>query len=81
MAPVAAFLASEACEVSGQVFAVGGGYVSRVEIVEAAGAVLGDEFGPEDVAAKLDALSDLSTAEPFANAMAAVQKALKAASS
>jgi len=37
------------------------------------------EATPEAFAEHLDAISDLGTAEPFANAMAAVQKALELA--
>jgi len=78
VAPVVAYLASEVCDLNGQCFSVGGGYVSRVAVVECAGAVL-PEATPEAFAEHLDAISDLGTAEPFANAMAAVQKALELA--
>jgi len=78
VAPVVAYLASESCDLNGQCFSVGGGYVSRVAVVECAGGVLEDAT-PEAFAAQVDAMSDLTSAEPFANAMAAVQKALELA--
>lgn len=76
VAPVMAYLASEGCESSGEVFSVGGGYVARVETVEAKGVRLDGDFSPEDFASQIDAVRDLSEAQPFANAMAAIQKAL-----
>jgi 3-hydroxyacyl-CoA dehydrogenase/3a,7a,12a-trihydroxy-5b-cholest-24-enoyl-CoA hydratase len=78
VAPVVGYLASESCDINGQCFSVGGGYVSRVAVVECAGGMM-KEATPEAFAEQLDAISDLSTAEPFANAMAEVQKALELA--
>src|SRR5262245_818044 len=52
VSPVVAYLASEKCEESGQVYAVGGGYVSRVAVVEGRGTFFaGGELTPEQVAA------------------------------
>ena len=76
VAPVMAYLASERCEVNGQCFAVGGGYVSRVEVVECGGVVL-SEPTPEAFERQMVEASDLDSAQPFTNAMAAVQSALK----
>ncbi|MBO6937341.1 MAG: SDR family oxidoreductase [Deltaproteobacteria bacterium] len=75
VAPVVAYLVSEGCDLNGQCFSVGGGYVSRVAVVECAGGIL-TEATPEAFAAQVESMSDLKTAEPFANAMAEVQKAL-----
>ncbi len=77
VSPLVAYLASEACDDNGQVYAVGGGYVSRVAVVEGKGAVFtGDALEPEDLAARWDAINDLSEATPFGSAMEAVQAAL-----
>jgi 3-hydroxyacyl-CoA dehydrogenase/3a,7a,12a-trihydroxy-5b-cholest-24-enoyl-CoA hydratase len=77
VSPVVAHLASEACEDSGQVYAVGGGYVSRVAVVEGAGTFFpGGELTPEQVADGWATINDLSQAKPFGNAMEAVQVAL-----
>ena len=77
VAPLVALLASESFTETGRVFAVGGGYVSRVELVEAAGVVLDDGFSIEDVAAKIGAASDLGAAKPYDNAMDAIGASLK----
>ncbi|MBZ0122234.1 MAG: SDR family NAD(P)-dependent oxidoreductase, partial [Sandaracinaceae bacterium] len=76
VSPLVALLASEACEHSGEVFAVGGGYVSRVAVVEGAGTLFGGPMTPEDVLARMAAITDLSAAKPFASAMDEVQAAL-----
>ncbi|MCC7541224.1 MAG: SDR family oxidoreductase [Deltaproteobacteria bacterium] len=79
VAPLVAYLCSDKCKVSGEVFAVGGGYLSRVAIVEAAGVFL-DQTTIESVAANLESARDLSKARPFGNAMEAagamMQKAM-----
>ena len=77
VSPLVAFLASEACDDNGQIYAVGGGYVSRVAVVEGAGTVFeGDTLAPEQIAERWGQINDLSAAQPFANAMDAVQAAL-----
>lgn len=77
VSPVVVYLASEACEEVGEVYAVGGGYVSRVAIVEAKGALFtGAELSPEQVREGWAQINDLTGAAPFANAMAAIQAAL-----
>lgn len=70
VAPLVAYLCSEACKVTGETFAVGGGYVARVAVVEAAGVFL-DDVTVENVAEHLEAARDLSKAKPFGNAMEA----------
>ncbi|MEO0325178.1 MAG: SDR family oxidoreductase [Myxococcota bacterium] len=77
VSPLVAFLASEGCEANGHIYAVGGGYVSRVAFLEGAGAVLDAEtMTPESVAAAWDRIEDLGDATAPESAMAAVQKAL-----
>ncbi len=79
VAPIVAYLASEANDANGQVFAVGGGYVSRVEVVEAPGVVLADGFGPDEVAAQFAAASNLDGAKAYGNAMEAIGAGLSRA--
>ncbi|MCA9609761.1 MAG: SDR family oxidoreductase [Myxococcales bacterium] len=76
VSPLVAYLASEGCEANGQIYAVGGGYVSRVALVEGAGTMLSGEVTPEQVAGAWADIEDLSAAKPFANAMEAVGAAL-----
>ena len=76
VSPLVAYLASEGVEESGQTYAVGGGYVSRVAVVEGAGVVAKGEVSPEDIAGHWSAINDLSAAQPFDSAMASVQVAL-----
>ncbi|MFK7985763.1 MAG: SDR family oxidoreductase [Sandaracinaceae bacterium] len=76
VSPLVAHLCSEGCEDTGQTYAVGGGYISRVAVVEAAGALLSGDVTPEQVAANWDEISDLSAAKPYGSAMEAVQVAL-----
>lgn len=73
-----AWLASEENKDSGQVFAVGGGYVAKVAVVEGAGVRLqGDAaFSPEAIRGAWGEISDLSKARPFANALDAIGHAL-----
>lgn len=68
VSPLVAYLAAERCEDSGEVYAVGGGYVSRVAIVEAAGAVLPNAT-PEAIAAAWAEISDLTRATPYATCL------------
>ncbi len=77
VSPLVGFLCHESCDENGQVFAVGGGYIAKVAIVEAQGVNLGADYTPEDVAHNLATISDLEGATPFGSAMDAVGKALK----
>lgn len=84
VSPLVAYLASETCQDTAQIYAVGGGYVARVAVVESAGVNFDPKqtLNPEDVAERWAQISDLSKAKPFANAMdaagAALQVAMKA---
>jgi hypothetical protein len=77
VAAAVAFLASEACTVSGTVLAAGGGYVATVRIEEGLGvhAPAGERITPEFVAAQWDRISDMSQARPFGDAGAALMGA------
>lgn len=76
VSPLVAYLASETCTANGQVYAVGGGYVSRVAVVEGAGVTLTGEVTPEAVRDAWGQIEDLSAARPFEDAMQAVGAAL-----
>jgi len=67
------FLASEACGFSGEILSAGGGYFSRVQIVEGAGVRAPQgEVTPEFVARAWAGIADMSAARPYTNASAAL---------
>lgn len=79
VSPLVGYLVSQGCADSGQVYAVGGGYVSRVAVVEGAGVFLAPgALTVEAIADKWAAINDLGAAKPFANAMEAAGQAMKA---
>jgi NAD(P)-dependent dehydrogenase (short-subunit alcohol dehydrogenase family) len=78
VSPVVAYLCSEECQVSGNIFTAGGGYVGRAAIVEGKGAVLPD-ISIEAVRDNFAKITDMSGAEEFTNAFDEVQKRLAAA--
>ena len=79
VAPLVAYLCSDRCTDTAQIYAVGGGYVSRVAVVEGAGVRFGDGLTPEQIAESWDAIADLRDAKPIDNAMEAAQRALEGA--
>jgi NAD(P)-dependent dehydrogenase (short-subunit alcohol dehydrogenase family) len=81
VSPLVAYLASETCQDTAQIFSVGGGYVARVAVVESAGVNFDptQPLTPEQVAERWTQISDLSKAKPFANAMEAAGAALQVA--
>ena len=79
VAPLVAYLSSDQCTDTAQVYAVGGGYVARVAVVEGEGVRLGDGLSPEQIAESWEAISDLRAARPIENAMEAAQRALEGA--
>ena len=79
VSPVVAYLCSEECEASGNIFTAGAGYVGRAAIFESKGAVLGTSITIEDVRDSIGKISDMSGAEEFTNAFDEVQKRLMAA--
>ena len=71
-----AFLASEACSLTGEIVAAGAGYFARVQMMESHGVHLaGDEITPEGVARHWAQISDMSAARPFDSASAALMGA------
>jgi NAD(P)-dependent dehydrogenase (short-subunit alcohol dehydrogenase family) len=61
VAPVAAFLAHESCELNGEVLVAGAGQVMRIAVLQNEGFTK-DELTPEDVADNLDKVMDMSDA-------------------
>ena len=78
VSPVVAYLCSEECQVSGNIFTAGGGYIGRAAIVESKGAVLPNPT-IEDVRDNFAKISDMTGAEEFSNAFDEVQRRLMAA--
>ena len=71
-----AYLASEACEVSGCILSAGAGYFSTVQIVEGLGVhAPADAITPEFVAANWGRIADMSAARPFDSAVDALMGA------
>jgi NAD(P)-dependent dehydrogenase (short-subunit alcohol dehydrogenase family) len=67
------YMASEACQHSGQIVAAGAGYFSGVQVVEAMGVRAPEgEATPEFVAEQWAKIHDMSQARPFANATQAL---------
>ncbi len=58
VAPMVVYLGSTACETSGQIFTVAGGFVARVAILEGAGVNLGPDVTPDSIAAAWDQIVD-----------------------
>ncbi len=59
VSPLVAYLASEACSQSGQIYAVGGGYMARVAIVEGEGITFDDVPDVDEIADRVDELNRL----------------------
>ena len=78
VSPMVAYLCSEECAVSGQIFTAGGGYFGRAAIVEGKGAIL-PNASLEDIRDNFAKISDLSGAEEFTNAFDEVSKRLQPA--
>lgn len=79
VSPLVAYLASEQCTDTGQVYAVGGGYVSRVAVMESAGVnIKGEQLSIEAVAEQWGAINDMSRAIAPNTAMEAAGQAMKA---
>jgi NAD(P)-dependent dehydrogenase (short-subunit alcohol dehydrogenase family) len=62
VAPVAAYLAHESCELNGVVLATGGGQVQRMALMESEGIKI-EGLTIEDVASNIDTVTDLSNAQ------------------
>lgn len=81
VSPVVGYLSSEECPDTAQIYAVGGGYISRVAIVEGKGVGLHGAFSIDDVAKSWEQINDLSAARPMSNAAEAAAAAMSVAMS
>lgn len=75
---IVAYLASEACEVSGHVISAGGGYFARTQMMEGEGVFLDGEQGldPDAVCEAYRQISDLSHAKVFDSAVEYTERVL-----
>lgn len=71
VAPIAAYLVSEACPVSGEIYVAGTGHFGRAQMVENHGVKLPPDapISPEDVAARFDDIRDMSDTTSFKDAI------------
>ena len=75
VAPMVLYLCSEGCKQTGMIYNAGMGFFNRSAVVTGPGAVVGDGKAiptPEDIQANWDAINDMSEAEEFGNATAAL---------
>lgn len=79
VSPVVGYLSSERCTDTAQIYAVGGGYVSRVAIVEGEGVGFKGALTVEGLAERWAEVNDLSRARPMANATEAAGQAVRVA--
>ncbi len=78
VAPMVAWMVSEECDVSGNIFVAGGGYYSRAAIVEGPGIFFDTEAGitPDMVAGKIAEIKDITGGQEFGSATEQTGKAL-----
>lgn len=80
--PMVAYLASEKCEDTGQVYAAGAGYFSRIAVMEAKGIALDvGKISIESIAEQWGAINDMAGASAYPNAMEAAAGPFKLATS
>lgn len=79
VAPAVLYLASEACERSGDIIVAAGGHYARAQILESRGVdrASGDYPTPEEFADMLPRIRDMEKAAPVENLAAAIRKATK----
>jgi NAD(P)-dependent dehydrogenase (short-subunit alcohol dehydrogenase family) len=65
VSPMVAYLCSEQCQCSGEIFAAGAGYFSRIEYREGPGVRLSGLPNIDDVAANIEKIADLSNTTRF----------------
>ncbi len=73
------FLCSDRCTDSGQIISAGGGYYSRVKIIEGNGYCFGSEqkVTPEMIEDKYNVITDMSDSKNYENAMEAVMTMIR----
>lgn len=71
VAPMVAYLSSELCQVSGKIFSAGGGYYSRVAVIEGPGVFFdpGAKITPEMIAEQFEQISSVEGGREFGSAM------------
>ena len=75
VAPLVAYLCSDKCEEGGQIITAGGGYYTKVQVVEGKGVFFEDEsVTAEMIAAKFGAILDMEEVDVFSSACAALKK-------
>jgi NAD(P)-dependent dehydrogenase (short-subunit alcohol dehydrogenase family) len=67
VAPLVAYLCSEQCAETGRVYVAGGGYVSRVAVVEGAGTTFDHVPSVEEIADRWEAIGAMEEAREFDN--------------
>jgi hypothetical protein len=72
VAPLAAWLVSEACPVTGEIYVAGTGHFGRARMVENLGVKLSPDapISIEDVAARFDDIRDMTETTSFEDAVA-----------
>jgi hypothetical protein len=69
VSPVVGYLCSEQCQETGRIYSAGGGYFSRVAIVEGPGIALsGDAVNPDQVADNWEKINNIEGARPLTGA-------------
>jgi len=81
VSPLVAYLCSAECQDNAQIYAVGGGYVSRVAIVEGEGVAFKGPMSVDDIAKRWAEINDLAAAKPLGSAMEAASQAMRVAMS
>ncbi|WP_445682690.1 SDR family NAD(P)-dependent oxidoreductase [Radicibacter daui] len=78
IAPVVAYLASEACTSSGDIISATAGYYAKAQIVEAEGfrVPLGSDVTPEIIASNFGTIADMEAARPYPNLVEEIKAAL-----
>jgi len=76
VSPMVAYLCSEQCQHSGDIWAAGAGYFSRIEYREGPGVRLGPQATVDDVAANIEKIADLSITVRYRTSSEEVQAVL-----
>jgi NAD(P)-dependent dehydrogenase (short-subunit alcohol dehydrogenase family) len=78
VSPMVAYLCSEQCQHTGDIWSAGAGYFSRIEYREGPGVRLGPQATVDDVAANIEKIADLSTTVRYRTSSEEVQAVLGA---
>jgi NAD(P)-dependent dehydrogenase (short-subunit alcohol dehydrogenase family) len=77
--PLVAFLCSDKCQTSGDIISAGGGYFSKVQVVEGPGVRFdrGEEIAPETIAERYAEITNMEGAVPFKSVKDELMKVLR----